>query len=176
MEARQGPVEKLTSLRQSEETIALNEVRKEINNGRVLNCRKAGLAESLPHNFTSQDSNVALKSDLRTNSIDSAAKLNRVIATTNMVDNPYPKTNSASNMVGKPDLRGNTAGTVASKSNLRTVSTTNAPVSMDTVPDIRSREPTKMIPSISVGQWTDEQLLELFTDYQDDAELVHQNI
>ena len=55
---------------------------------------------------------------------------------------------------------------MASKSDPRTNRTTDTMINTDVDPDIRTKEPKKLISTVS--QWTDKQLLELFADYQDE--------
>ena len=168
MEVGRGPMEKQISLTQSDQNIAGAEMRRELNNEQIDNGR-TGLVGSLPYNVSARDSNMAAKSYHKTNtSTNIAAKLDhRTITTTNMIDKSDPTANAAANMVGKPDPRVDSAENVASKSDLRTNRTTDATVDMDADPEIRTKESKKLISTASVSQWTDEQLLELFADYQD---------
>ena len=57
---------------------------------------------------------------------------------------------------------------MASKSDPRTNRTTDTMINMDVDPDIRTKEPKKLISTVLVSQWTDKQLAELFADYQDE--------
>lgn len=169
MEVGQNQVEKLISTRNSEENIAGNELGREINNKRIVDHRKRGSTESSPYNVTPKNPIIASQSNFTTNvSTMIAAKLNKTSTTTNVVEKPDLETNTVADVVFIPDQRVDTNENMISTSNVRTRIIADASANMDTESESRMKEPKKMISSVSANQWTDEQLLELFADYQDD--------
>ncbi|ONK73247.1 uncharacterized protein A4U43_C04F28920 [Asparagus officinalis] len=169
MEFGQNQVEKQISTRNSEENIPGNELSREIDNERILDRRKRGSTESSPYNITTKNPIIASQSNFTTNiSTMIAAKLNKTSPTTNVVEKPDLETNTVADVVFIPDQRVDTNKNMISTSNVKTSIVADASANMDTESDTRMKEPKKMISSVSANQWTDEQLLELFADYQDD--------
>lgn len=174
MEFRLGATELELSSRHRLESSADEEVRRDLNCEKIMNSRKTGTIENLPCSISATA--VTRKMSTRPGfCLGRGTEIGLRAAAGKPSLRDTAENTAAEEVRGNSNCRMMMDGRMTGLAGNMPCSTSAAAAKANTPakPDSKTNGPKNLISRVSGAEWTDEQLLELFADYQDDAELLH---
>nr|XP_019703850.1 uncharacterized protein LOC105037910 isoform X2 [Elaeis guineensis] len=156
------------------ESSADEEVTRDLNCEKMMNSRKTGTAENLPCSTSATATTTQMSSR-------PGFCLGRGVEIGLRAAAIKPSPRDGGENTAAEEVRGNFNCRMMMDSRMTGLAgnmpcSTSAAAAMAVIPakpDPKTNGPKNLISRVSVAEWTDEQLLELFADYQDDAQLLH---